>query len=98
MPNYVLAFRGQPDRTPRADEDAQWGAWFTRLGPAMTDSGNRVGRTRFVAADGADNGNSVLSGYILISADDLDAAAELARGCPGLGNGVSVEIGELAPQ
>ena len=39
MTNYVLAFHGQPDRTPPADFDAQWAAWFTNLGPAILDMG-----------------------------------------------------------
>jgi hypothetical protein len=38
----------------------------------------------------------VLTGYIVINACDLDAAVELASGCPGLAHDVSVEVAEVA--
>ena len=28
MGKYVLAFRGQPDRTAAPEEEQAWGAWF----------------------------------------------------------------------
>ena len=96
MTNYVLAFRGQPDRGAVAGEEEAWGAWFGRIGASIVDRGNRVGAVRIVpAADGGDLGSTVLTGYVVVAADDLTAAAEVARGCPGLANGVSVEVAEV---
>jgi hypothetical protein len=97
MGSYVLAFRGRPDRTPQSGEDAAWGAWVGRLGPAIADFGNRVGTSRTLSGrqgDGSDG--RVLTGYIVINADDLDAAVELASGCPGLAHDVSAEVAEVA--
>jgi hypothetical protein len=37
----------------------------------------------------------VLTGYIVVTADDLEAASELAAGCPGLAHEVSVEVAEV---
>jgi hypothetical protein len=37
----------------------------------------------------------VLTGYIVINADDLGAAVQLASGCPGLAHDVSVEVAEV---
>jgi hypothetical protein len=37
-----------------------------------------------------------LTGYIVINADDLDAAIELASGCPGPAHDVSAEVAEVA--
>jgi hypothetical protein len=72
------------------------GAWFGRLGPAITDFGNRVGTSRTLPArQGDDPGGRVLTGYIVINANDLDAAVELASGCPGLAHEVSVEVAEV---
>ena len=97
MSSYVLAFRGRPDRTPQSGEDAVWGAWVGRLGPAIADFGNRVGTCRILSArQGEGFDGRVLTGYIVVSADDLDAAVELASGCPGLAHGVSVEVAEVA--
>jgi hypothetical protein len=96
MSKYVLAFRGQPDRAPQPDEDQKWGAWFASLGPAIADMGNRVGTTRTLQSkDGGDPSTATLTGYVVITAADADEAARLASGCPGLQNGVSVEVGEI---
>ncbi|HEV2371653.1 MAG TPA: YciI family protein [Streptosporangiaceae bacterium] len=96
MSKYVMAFRGQPDRTASPDEEQAWGAWFGQLGPAIVDRGNRVGATRTLTA--AHHGDAgVLTGYVVIDAADLDAAAKLAAGCPGLANGVDVEVAEVIP-
>lgn len=96
MSKYVLAFRGQPGRTAAAGEEQAWGAWFGQLGPAIVDPGNRAGATRILpAARRGDPGSAVLTGYLVIDAADLDAAAKLAAGCPGLANGVDVEVAEV---
>lgn len=98
MSRYVVAFRGQPDRTPAPGEDQEWAAWFGRLGSAIAEMGNRVGAVRTLPAVGnREPGNAVLTGYVVIEADDLDAAARLARGCPGLAQGVDVEVAEVVP-
>jgi hypothetical protein len=96
MSRYVLAFRGRPDRTPRSGEDEAWGAWFGRLGPAIADFGNRVGTSRTLSApQGEAPDGRVLTGYIVITAENLDSAVELASGCPGLAHDVSVEVAEV---
>ena len=97
MSRFVLAFRGQPGRTAASAEDQAWGAWLGRLGAAVVD-GNRVGATRTLPAAGrGDPGSAVLTGYVVIDAADLDAAAAVAGGCPGLADGVDVEVAEVIP-
>ena len=98
MSKYVLAFRGQPDRSAAPEEEQAWGAWFGQLGPAIADMGNRVGATRTLpAARRGEPGSAVLTGYVVIDAADLDAAATLAADCPGLASGVDVEVAEVIP-
>jgi hypothetical protein len=95
MTNYVLAFRAAPDRAMPEGAEEAWGAWFGQLGPAIADRGNRVGDvTRLDAADGA-AGAETLTGYMVISADTMESAVTLAKGCPGLATGVSVEVAEV---
>src|SRR5262249_57422186 len=92
---YVWASRGQSARAAAPGEEQAWGAWFGQLGPAIADMGNRVGATRTLpAARRGAPGNAVLTGYVVIDAADLDAAATLAAGCQGLASGVDVEVGE----
>ena len=96
MNTYVLAFRGQPNRELPAGADEKWGAWFAELGSSIVNPGSRVGETAAVpAADSGDPATAVITGFTLVSAEDLAAATDLARGCPGLAHGVSVEVGEL---
>jgi hypothetical protein len=47
-----------------------------------------------IAADSGVTDTNVLTGYLVITADDRDTAVRMARGCPGLANGVSVEVAE----
>lgn len=94
----MLTFRGQPDRGPAAGEEEAWGAWFGRMSESIVDRGNRVGTARTLpAANGGDPATTVLTGYVVVATYDLAAATELARGCPGLANGISVEVAEVVP-
>lgn len=97
MSKYVLAFRAQPGGASSPEQEQAWGAWFGELGSTVT-GGDRVGATRMIAAEnGGQRGSSALSGYIVIEAPDLDAAAKIAEGCPGLAHGTDVEVGEVIP-
>jgi hypothetical protein len=95
MTNYVLAFRGVPDRAMPEGAEQAWGAWFGQLGAAIADRGNRVGNVRRVDAAGSAPGAEVLTGYMVISTDSIESAVTLAKGCPGLTTGVSVEVAEV---
>ena len=100
MPKYVLAYHGggMPE-TPEqgAEVMAAWGAWFESLGASVVDGGAPTGAARTVAASGsvsAGGGANPLTGYSLITADVLDGAVKLAKGCPILKSGGSVEVAE----
>ncbi|MGH3597545.1 MAG: YciI family protein, partial [Mycobacterium sp.] len=90
MSSYVLTFRN-PGVDPTAEQEDAWSAWFSRIGSQITDFGSRVGRTAMLG-DPADAGDR-LAGYIVIAADNLDAAVQIASGCPGLSSGGRVEVG-----
>ncbi len=92
---YMLAFRGQVGRRLSADDEARWPIWFEQIKESIADFGNRVGQVREVRGAGGEERSDALSGYIIINADSLDAAARLAGGCPILQQGGSVEVGEL---
>jgi len=102
MANFLLAYTGGGSMsTPeeQAESMAAWGAWFGALGAALVDGGNPVGASATLAADGSsrDGGASQLTGYSIISADSLPSAADLAKGCPLLTGGGSVEVYEIIP-
>ncbi len=100
MPKYILAYHGGQMAESEAEQAAAmaaWGAWFGSLGDAVLDGGNPVGRSKTLAADGSatdGGGANPISGYSLVDATDLDAAVSLAKGCPILASGGTVEVAE----
>ncbi len=92
MPSYVFSFRGQKGRKPSAEEESAWMRWFESIGSSVADFGHRVGPGQVLGAAG--RGSDELTGYVVVTAATLDAAATLAAGCPGLAQGGAVEIGE----
>lgn len=101
MANYLLAYTGgSMAQTDEAREAAMaaWGAWFGKLGSAVVDPGNPFGPSVSVGASGANGAaQSGVTGYSVISADNLDAAAALVEGCPVIANGGGVDVYETIP-
>ena len=97
MANYVLAYRGGSMAQTDAEREAAmaaWGSWFQQLGQAVVDAGNPFGASASVSADGDGQAQAGLSGYSVLTAADLSAATELAKGCPIIANGGSVDVYE----
>jgi hypothetical protein len=72
--------------------------WRQRFHDNLVDLGGRLGRGTLVTAERMPDGplveiKELVGGYMIVSAASLDAAIEIARGCPGLvrpGSGVEV--------
>lgn len=99
MPSYLLAYHGggvPATEAARAKTMAAWESWFKTLGPAIADAGNPVGRAKTVSLKGASDGGGAnpVTGYSLITASDLNAAVELAKGCPIVADGGTIEVCE----
>ena len=101
MANYLLAYHGgggmAQDEAARNKLMAQWGQWFQDLGSALVDGGNPVMKAKTITSKGAvsdGGGQNPVSGYSVIKADSLDAAVKLARDCPVLAGGGSIEVAE----
>lgn len=98
MANYVLVYHGgsMPESPEEGAKVMQaWTDWFAKLGDALMDGGNPASKTRRIGADGSVSDDaSGPSGYSILKADSLDAAVELAKGCPVLAGGSSVQVVE----
>jgi hypothetical protein len=101
MGRYVLAYRGGAMAATKAEQDAamaQWMNWFGGLGSSVVDGGAPFGPAKKVASNGVSDGNdSGLTGYSIIDAPSIDAAAKMAEGCPVLTNGGTVDVYEAMP-
>ena len=90
MANYVFAYSGgrgvAADEAERDAQMARWGQWFAELGSAVVDGGAAMGTAKTVGPGGSvsDGGSRGVTGYSILSADNLDSAVELAKGCPVL--------------
>jgi hypothetical protein len=100
MAKYLLNYHGggmAEGEEAQAKVMAAWGAWFQTLGSALADGGNPVSQSKTIAADGSvsdGGGSNPSTGYSLIEADNLDAAVGLAKDCPVLSSGGSIEVAE----
>lgn len=100
MANYLFAYTGGGMAETDAEREAAmaaWGQWFGKVGPAIVDAGNPFGPSTSVGAGGNGAAESGLTGYSVLAADSIDAAAELAKDCPIIANGGKVDIYETVP-
>lgn len=100
MPKYLYVYHGGKRPDTEAEQQrvmAAWGAWMEGLGAGLADGGAPVGSSRTVTSGGVadDGGANPASGYSMVEAASHDAAVEMARGCPILDDGGSVEVAEI---
>ncbi len=100
MPDYIMTYVG--GRQPKSPEEgakhmAKWKAWTDGLGDAMVNPGTPLGQSRIVSAEGVsdDGGANPMSGFSVVSADNMGAALEMAKACPFLETGGSMEVAEM---
>jgi hypothetical protein len=93
MTTFVFSYRMPEGYIPgRPETVAAWTAWFEDMGASVADTGQPVLDSTALGACGR---GTRLGGYSLITADDLDTALALAKGCPSLQQGGGIEVGVL---
>ena len=112
MANFMLIFRGSPSTTNDSPEQMQqhmqkWMAWFQGLtasgvykgaGAPLEVSGKVVRGQKKTVSDGPyAEAKDLVGGYAIVDAKDLDAAVEIARGCPTYEKDGAVEVRPVRP-
>lgn len=98
MSNYVFAYHGEP-KFESPDEGAKykakWLAWVGSLGDALVNPGWPLGMPKTVSPTGVSDSVTPmrLTGFSIVKADSMDAALEMAKGCPHLAHG-TIEVAE----
>jgi hypothetical protein len=100
MAKYIFVYHG--GKAPESDADKArvmdaWSSWFESMGDTVVDGGHPVGQSSTVHAGGRvenNGGANPVSGYTLIEAANTDGAVAIARQCPILEDGGSVEVAE----
>jgi hypothetical protein len=103
---YMLLFRGEHWDKGLSEEELQQVmekvmAWFESLQEQgkvkarqpLAPEGRMVsGQGRIVADGPFAESKEVVGGYLLLQVDDLDAALAIAKSCPTLDYGISIEV------
>jgi hypothetical protein len=111
-PNYLFVFRNQADLPDPSPEQMQqifqkWMSWIQSMkekgqylgGDPLEDHGKvlRGPRGGKVIDGPFAEAKEVVAGYMLIAARDFAHATEIAKDCPGLDNGGTVEVRQIMP-
>lgn len=100
MPNFIIAYHGgnKPEtKEACAAQMAKWKAWVDDLGDACVNPSTPLGQSRIVSAVGFsdDGGSNAMLEFSVVMAADIDAALELAKRCPFLDCGGTLEVAEM---
>lgn len=83
MKKFMFFTYGYETPTPEIQE--AWGKWFALIGDKMLDGGSPLGRGREISHAETKElplGKESLTGYCIITADNIDEAVKIARECP----------------
>lgn len=94
----MLIIRGDYPDTPTSEEEMNkimqlWGVWYEKLGAdnVIAHPGGPLGDGKILGAnneiqDGVDRSgsNGWIGGFLIVRAPDVDAAVEIAKGCPSI--------------
>jgi len=95
MAEFIFVYRSPAGSAPGNPQTVNaWRAWFADMGPALHDMGRPVFSRATIGTASADS--TQLGGYSVVTAQNLDEALALAKGCPAVAAGGGVEVGELA--
>lgn len=100
MPQYVIVYIGgdQPS-SPEAGKQhfTKYMDWLSSLGDAAVSPANPLKNTSTINPDGTvtTGGSTAMSGYTIIESDSMEATLSIAKACPFLDIGGSLEVSEL---
>ncbi|AXT18494.1 hypothetical protein D7030_07415 [Flavobacteriaceae bacterium AU392] len=110
MSNFLFLFRGgDAARIQQSPEEMQdhmqkWGAWMGGLkengqlvdGLPLAKEGKVVEKSGEIITDGPfAEGAEVVGGYLIVTAENLNGAVEISKGCPIFEHHGNVEVREI---
>ncbi|PHP28373.1 YciI family protein [Limimaricola cinnabarinus] len=98
---FMYIYHGNGMTMPEGEEAgreamARWQGWMDGIRDNIADEGAPAGKSHTVSRDGVtgDGGADPAYGYTIVTAPDIDAAIEMAKGCPMVEDGGRVEVCE----
>jgi hypothetical protein len=100
MSQYIMTYLGgdQPSSPEEGKQHfSKYMDWLSSLGDSAVSPANPLKNTCTVNPDGnvTTGGTTSMSGFTIIEADSMEAALSIAKGCPFLDIGGSLEVSEL---
>lgn len=100
MQQYVLVYLGgnQPSSPEEADKHfTRYREWLSSLGESVVIPTMPLKDTNTVSSDGTikEGGSCAMSGFSIIRAESMEGALSIAKDCPFLEIGGSLEVSEL---
>lgn len=100
MSQYIITYLGG-DRPSSPEEGkehmSKYMDWLSSLGDSAVSPANPLKDTNTVNSDGSvtPGGKTTMSGYTIVEVDSMDAALSIAKTCPFLDIGGTLEVSEL---
>jgi hypothetical protein len=96
MAQYFIVYFGDKRPKDGAAHMARWRAWMGGLGTALVNPGAPFSAVKVIDGNGVSDstGAARVNGYSIVEAGSLDAAVEMAKGCPHLDIG-TIEVAEV---
>jgi hypothetical protein len=100
MPQYIITYLGgERPSTPEEGKQhmAKYRAWLSSLGDSAVSPANPLKNTSTVNPDGTvtAGGATSMSGFTIVEVESMEAALSIAKACPFLDVGGSLEVSEL---
>ena len=100
MPQYLITYLGgnQPSSPEEGEQHfSKYMDWLSSLGDSIVSPANPLKDTCTISPDGtvAAGSTTTMSGYTIIQVDSMEAALSIAKACPFLDVGGSLEVSEL---
>lgn len=100
MSQYVMVYLGgNPPATPEEGQAhfAKYKEWLANLGDSVISPANPLKNTHTIKPDASviQGGLSTMSGYTIVKADSIETVTEMAKSCPFLEIGGTMEVSEL---
>ncbi len=110
MKEYLLLLRGGTPAASKteAENKAEMQAWGVYMG-GLAQNGQLAGGFPLVSGGQTVSANGIakeavtsakegiVGGYLIVKADNLDAASQIAKACPHITGGGNIEVREIAP-
>ncbi len=109
MKEYLYIIRGGDDMSQYSPEEMQahmedWRVWMGGLAeqgklvggePLMAEGKTLTERGTKITDRPLAEGKELVGGYIIVKADSLNQATDLAQGCPGFDHNCTIEVREI---